>query len=57
MPLTDRRGNLHAFVQAIRTGQEPECSGRDNLHTIAFMGAAVESATSRLPVPIAIQHG
>jgi predicted dehydrogenase len=57
MPLTDRRGSLHAFVQAIRTGQEPECSGRDNLHTIAFMCAAVESAISRLPVPIAIQPG
>ena len=54
MPLTDRHGSLHAFVQAIRTGQEPECSGRDNLHTVAFMYATVESATSHVPVPIAI---
>jgi len=44
--LTDRRGSLQAFVQAVRTGQEPESSGRDNLHSLALMCAAVESATS-----------
>lgn len=51
--LTDRRGSLKAFVQAVRTGQEPECSGRDNLHTIEFVLAAVESATSHVPVSLA----
>jgi len=55
IPLTDRRGSLKAFVQAVCTGQEPECSGRDNLHTIELMLAAVESATSRLPVSIAVR--
>ena len=55
MLLTDRRGSLKAFVQAVWTGQEPECSGRDNLHTIELMLAAVESATSRLPVSIAVR--
>jgi predicted dehydrogenase len=50
--LTDRQGSLNAFVQAVSTGQVPECSGRDNLHTIKLMLAAVESATSRLPVSI-----
>ncbi|MBE3557973.1 MAG: Gfo/Idh/MocA family oxidoreductase [Ktedonobacteraceae bacterium] len=45
VPLTDRHGSLHAFVQAIRTGQEPESSGRDNLQTLALMLAAVKSAT------------
>jgi predicted dehydrogenase len=52
---TDRRGSLKAFVQAVCTDQEPECSGRDNLHTIELMLAAVESATSRLPVSIAVR--
>lgn len=55
MPLTDRRGSLHAFVQAICTGQEPESSGRDNLSTLALMLAAVESATSHLPVSLAVK--
>jgi predicted dehydrogenase len=52
IPLTDRRGSLHAFVQAVQTGQEPESSGRDNLHTIELMFAAVESAISHLPVSL-----
>ena len=52
IPLTDRGGSLKAFVQAVRTGQEPECSGEDNLHTLALMFAAVESATSRVPVSL-----
>ena len=51
--LTDRRGSLQAFVQAVQTGQEPECSGRDNLHSLALMCAAVESATSRLCISFA----
>ena len=50
IPLKDRHGSLKAFVQAIGTGQEPESSGRDNLHTLELMLAAVESATSHLPV-------
>src|SRR6266567_77611 len=51
--LTDRRGSLQAFVQAARTGQEPECSGRDNLHSLALMYAAVESATFRSCISLA----
>jgi predicted dehydrogenase len=50
MPQTDRAGSLAAFAQAIRTGQEPECSGRDNLGSIALMYTAIESATSGLPL-------
>jgi len=53
MALTDRRGSLQTFVQSVRTGQEPKCSGRDNLHSLALMCAAVESATSRLCVSFA----
>ena len=51
--LTDRQGSLKAFVRALDTGQEPECSGRDNLNTLALALAAVESATSGLPVSLA----
>jgi predicted dehydrogenase len=52
LEFTDRRGSLQAFVQAVQTGQEPESSGRDNLHSLALMFAAVESATSHKPVSL-----
>lgn len=45
----DRAGTLAAFVQAIRTGQEPECSGRDNLGTLALMRAAIDAAETGQP--------
>ena len=35
---------LAEFVAALRAGREPECSGRDNLATVAMTFAAVESA-------------
>lgn len=37
---------LHAFLEAISSGREPETSGRDNLHTLALVMAAVASAKS-----------
>lgn len=40
----DRTGALTEFAAAIAEGREPETSGRDNLSTLAFMLAAVESA-------------
>ena len=52
LEFTDRRGSLQAFVQAVQNGQEPESSGRDNLHSLALMYAAVESATSHAPVSL-----
>lgn len=55
MVLTDRRGSLKAFVDAIGSGQEPESSGRNNLHTLALMLASVEAATSHLPVSFAVK--
>lgn len=48
----DRAGSLEAFLAAVRTGVEPPSSGRDNLGSIALMNAAVESATSGLPLPV-----
>lgn len=51
-PLRDRLGSLSSFVQAIYTGQEPECSGRDNLRTLELMLAAVESANTGVPVSL-----
>jgi predicted dehydrogenase len=40
----DRAGTLTEFAVSIREGREPETSGRDNLGTMAMVGAAVESA-------------
>ena len=54
LAVTDRRGSLEAFVQAVETGQEPESSGRDNLHSLALMYAAVESVTSHVPVSLKV---
>jgi predicted dehydrogenase len=50
IPHTDRAGALQAFVQAVQTGEEPECSGRNNLGAVSLMIAAIESATSHRPI-------
>lgn len=39
----DRAGSLNAFANALINNTEPECSGRDNLHTIALMFAAIQA--------------
>jgi predicted dehydrogenase len=49
----DRAGALEAFVEAVRTGREPETSGRRNLGTLALTLAAVRSATERRRVAVA----
>jgi predicted dehydrogenase len=49
----DRAGALAAFVDAIRTGVEPETSGRRNLLTLALTLAAIRSATERRRVAVA----
>lgn len=48
----DRAGTLAAFVRAIRTGEEPETSGRDNLGSLALMEAAILSAEQGAPQPV-----
>jgi predicted dehydrogenase len=53
MSRIDRAGTLTEFASVLRDGREPETSGRDNLATLAFTLAAVESAHrmgSLLPV-------
>ena len=52
LPALDRAGTLAAFVQAIATGTQPETSGRDNLGSVAFMLAMIESANTGLAVPV-----
>jgi len=52
VPRTGTWGTLTEFAAAIRSGREPETSGRNNLGTIALMAAAVESAALREPVAI-----
>ena len=44
VPDLDRAGALAAFVDAVRTGSEPESSGRENLPSLALALAAVRSA-------------
>ena len=48
----DRAGTLAAFVEAVRSGSEPETSGRRNLPTLALTIAAIRSATERRRVAI-----
>lgn len=35
---------MDQLARAMRTGEEPECSGRDNLHTVAVLEACARSA-------------
>lgn len=51
-PLQDRHGSLHAFVQAVQTGQEPESSGRNNLKTLALMLTSVEASITGEPMMV-----
>jgi predicted dehydrogenase len=48
----DRWGTLTEFALAVQEGREPECSGRDNLGTLAMVAAAIDSAAQGQPVTI-----
>ena len=52
MTRTGPWATITEFVDCVRSGREPETSGRHNLGTIAFVAAAVESATVHEPVSI-----
>jgi len=44
---------LKEFLAALREGRQPECNGRDNLHSLALVFAAVRSAKENREVTIA----
>ncbi len=52
LPLVDQAGSLAELLDAVRTGREPESSGRENLGTLALALAAVESAERGVPVSL-----
>jgi predicted dehydrogenase len=52
MGLIDRWAIMTEFAAAVREGREPQCSGRDNLGTLAMAYAAVESAATKAPVRV-----
>jgi len=41
---------IDQLSRAIRTGEEPECSGRDNLSTVAALEACARSAAEHRPI-------
>jgi predicted dehydrogenase len=53
IPLLAQDAILAEFVSAIKEGREPECSGRDNLNSLAMTTAAVMSAEEGRKVEIA----
>ncbi|MFT6180262.1 MAG: putative dehydrogenase [Akkermansiaceae bacterium] len=46
-------GTMGELLGALRDGREPTISGRDNLHTMALLEAAVLSSKERRPVALA----
>ena len=52
MNRTGPAGTITEFVECVRSGREPETSGRRNLGTIATVAAAIESAAVHEPVSI-----
>jgi predicted dehydrogenase len=47
-----REGVLAAFAEAIGTGAEPVCSGRDNLGSVALMTAAIDAVVAERTMPV-----
>jgi predicted dehydrogenase len=52
LPLLGRSMALRHLVECIERGEEPECSGRRNLGTVAIMEAAVRSAETGRAEPV-----
>jgi len=48
------RGVLRDFIAAVRTGGEPETVSHDNIHSLAMVFAAIESAETRRRVEISV---
>ncbi len=52
-PYRDTKAVLIEFLSAVKEKREPECSAHDNLHTLAMVFGAVESAKRRQWVELA----
>ncbi len=54
LPYTGRAGALAAFAQTVTSGKAPDYTslGRDNIGSLRFMDAAVESAAVGRPVTL-----
>lgn len=48
----DRQGTLSEFADAVLTGRAPQCSGADNVGTLALSIAAIDSATEHRPISL-----
>ncbi|NOK59893.1 MAG: putative dehydrogenase [Chloroflexi bacterium AL-W] len=53
---TDRVGSLAAFIAAICTGQQPTCSGYDNLGSIALMHTVIEASKTGMTLQVPKVH-
>jgi hypothetical protein len=53
LPSLDIDASLASFVRAVRAGHADENSGANNLGSLALTLAAIESATSGVPVALA----
>jgi predicted dehydrogenase len=52
LPLVDQAGCLAELIDAVRSGRQPESSGRENLGSLALALAAVQSAERGEPVTL-----
>ncbi|MCZ6676048.1 MAG: Gfo/Idh/MocA family oxidoreductase [Candidatus Poribacteria bacterium] len=53
LPLLGQDAILAEFITALREGREPECSGTDNLKSLAIVFAAIQSSIEKRTVEIA----
>src|SRR5262249_46830652 len=52
VPLQGPDACLAEFITALKADRDPECSGRDNLQSLAIVFAAVQSAETGRPVAV-----
>ena len=57
VPHTDRAGAMAALLDSASRGHEAECSGRNNVGTIAFMNGMIESAKTGRAVQLVSSAG
>lgn len=56
MSAVDRIGSLITFIESTRSGQQPTCSGYDNLGSIALMNTAIEASKTRTTLDVPQVH-